>query len=242
VRAAPRLVAGLDEAGRGPVLGPLVVACAITDDPAGLAALGVRDSKALTPAARGRLEPLIKARLKGFALVVLEPGEIDASRKRMSLNAIEGEAFARAAVEALYAAGATSLASLQADAADAKASNFRAMIVRGLAERAPHIRVSKYEVEHKADTRLPAVSAASILAKTERDRRVLAIAASIGKDVGSGYPSDPTTVGFLRDYIRANKDLPAFARRSWKPAQALLREAGANHRALESFGSGGRPP
>ncbi len=234
------LVAGIDEAGRGPVLGPLVVACALTDAPDVLADLGVRDSKELKRAARERLEPQIKTRLRSFSLVVLEPRDIDLGRTRRSLNEIEGDAFARAAAKAAEKAGAGAFSLLQADAADARETNFRAMIVRGLAAHAPQLRVGRFQVEHKADVRFPAVAAASILAKVERDRRILEIAKRAGCEVGSGYPSDPTTIRFLREYITANQDLPPFARRSWKPAQALLLELTKRHKALDTFEDGGK--
>jgi ribonuclease HII len=226
------LTAGVDEAGRGPVLGPLVVACAITDDPEGLAALGVRDSKVLSPTARERLEGELKARLPAFALVVLEPEEIDRGRSRRSLNAIEGEAFAKAVAAAARPLRVSTLAALQADAADASETTFRG---KGLAREAPSLAVHRFAVEHKADARYPAVSAASILAKVERDRRIRALAVSVGEPIGSGYPSDPATVAFLRGYIRANQDLPPFARRSWEPAKALLREAGLQDHSLDGF-------
>lgn len=204
--------------------------------------MGVRDSKALSRSAREALEPKLKNRLKGFAVIALEPAEIDRGMSRKSLNEIEGEAFVRAVVDAAFGARAASLLSLQADAADAVESNFRAFLVKGLAHRAANLQIGRFEVEHKADERYPAVSAASILAKVERDRRVKRIGDDLGLDIGSGYPSDKVTMGFLREYIRANKDLPPFARRSWQPAKELLRRFAANDRTLDHFGDGGDPP
>lgn len=211
-----------------------MVACALTEAPEDLTALGVRDSKELSPARREGLEGVLKGRLRGYALVVLDPREIDA-RGRRSLNAVEGDAFVRAVIDATRSAGATALHRLQADACDTSEAAFRGMLVRGLARHAPALAVGRFEVEHKADARYPAVSAASILAKVERDRRVRALSQSVGCDIGSGYPADETTMGFLRDYIRANKDLPPFARRSWQPAKDLLRQAGGKSRPLDEF-------
>jgi ribonuclease HII len=238
----PTRVAGLDEAGRGPVLGPLVVACVITADPEGLKALGARDSKALTASAREALEAPIKAQAAGYALEVLEPAFIDRERAKRSLNEVEGAAFCRAAAAAAERAGCTALDVLQADAADAKESNFRSMLVRGLSEVAPTLRVARFEVHHKADARYPAVSAASILAKVERDRRIEAIAQAQGADIGSGYPSDPVTSAYLREYISANKDAPPFARRSWKTVRQMLNEAGLGNHALDAFDERGDAP
>jgi ribonuclease HII len=217
------------------VLGPLVVACVVTDDPAGLRALGARDSKALTADRRAALEAPIRAFAKGFAYEVLEPFAIDRERKARSLNEVEGAAFARAAAAAAQAAGAPSLDLLQADAADAVEENFRDMIVRELRAQAPRLKVRAYAVEHRGDQKFPAVSAASILAKVERDRRVARLAAEIGEPIGSGYPADPVTDRFLRGYISAHKDLPPFARRSWETAQRMLKEAGLEQTPLDAF-------
>jgi len=239
---AGRLVAGVDEAGRGPVLGPLVVACAVTDDPASLTKAGVKDSKLLSPSARERLETDLKSRLRGYSVVVIEPGEIDRERKRRSLNAIEGDMFVQAAVEAALAARTAALDVLEADAADAHEPNFRAMLVTGLAVHAATLRVARVVAEHKADARYPSVGAASILAKVERDRRVRALGEKEGADIGSGYPADPVTMQFLRDYIRANGDVPPFARRSWETSAHLLKEAGTRDHSLDQFAKDGAPP
>lgn len=197
--------------------------------------MGARDSKLLSPEKRAALEAPIKAHAKGFALIVLEPADLDREVPRHRLNEAEGRAFARAAAAAAREAGASSLGILQADAADAVEANFQAMIARALAATAPRLRVGRWEVEHKGDTKFPAVSAASILAKVERDRRIEAIAAELGQEIGSGYPADPATERFLRDYIRANKDLPPFARRSWKTSRKMLKEAGIPQRPLDDF-------
>jgi ribonuclease HII len=75
--------------------------------------------------------------------------------------------------------------------------------------------------EHSADGTYPIVAAASIVAKVERDRRVEELRDEYG-DVGSGYPSDPTTRAFLREYVREHGRLPACARASWKTCDDVL--------------------
>jgi ribonuclease HII len=79
--------------------------------------------------------------------------------------------------------------------------------------------------EHGADERHRLVGAASILAKVERDVRIAAIDADYEADIGSGYPSDPTTRAFLADYVDRHGDLPACARRSWSTCEDVLRAA-----------------
>jgi ribonuclease HII len=76
------------------------------------------------------------------------------------------------------------------------------------------------------------VAAASIVAKVERDRHVDDLRAEYG-EVGSGYPSDPTTRTFLRDYVRDHGELPACARTSWKTCDDVL--VAATQSALDEF-------
>jgi ribonuclease HII len=69
--------------------------------------------------------------------------------------------------------------------------------------------------EHKADVNYPIVSAASIVAKVERDLDIAELH-EIHGDFGSGYPSDDDTIAFLESWMRTNNSEPEFARKSWK--------------------------
>jgi len=217
------------------VLGPLVVACAVTDDEAALRELGARDSKALSPAARERLEPVLKERLIAFAVKALDAPSLDALMASHTINEIEVGLFADVALGAARAASLRSLAVLQLDAADANAASFARGVVQALASRDSGFDARSVVAEHRADVRFPAVGAASILAKVERDRQVRAIAREVGQDIGSGYPADPVTVQFLRDYISAEGDVPPFCRRSWQTTKDLLNQAGRVNQRLEEF-------
>jgi ribonuclease HII len=88
------------------------------------------------------------------------------------------------------------------------------------------------ESRHGADESDVVVGAASIVAKVDRDAAVAALAEEYG-EVGSGYPSDPTTREFLREYVAETGDLPACARRSWQTCADLL--AAADQSALDDF-------
>ena len=77
----------------------------------------------------------------------------------------------------------------------------------------------KVVAEHKADDRYPIVSAASIIAKVERDRAIQKIKKKY-KDIGSGYPSDPKTIKFLKTIPPG--DLPDFIRRSWATVERII--------------------
>jgi len=201
--------AGVDEAGRGPVLGPLVVAGVLADDERALAALGVKDSKKLAPARRETLDLAIRGAAAAVVVRVAEPAELDRAMARGSLNALEAELFA----EVLDALGADEAA---VDACDVDAKRF------GLAVGARMARPCRIASEHKADARHPVVSAASIVAKVERDRLMAEVGRALGRDVGSGYASDPTTQRFLADWHREHGDVPACARRRWETTRRLL--------------------
>ena len=80
------MICGVDEAGKGSVLGPLVVAGIGVSSEERLGDLGVRDSKQLSPKERERLYPLIRRRCK-VATVMIDAQEIDATRNEMPMNA-----------------------------------------------------------------------------------------------------------------------------------------------------------
>lgn len=232
---APLLVGGLDEAGRGPVLGPLVIACAITDDEGMLRQLGVKDSKALTPAARERMAPELQRKLAGVCVLTVNAARLDSLMGERTLNEIEVSMFGEATLTAARNVGIARLDVLQVDAADTNAAAFGGYVRQVLEIMDPEFQVGDVVSEHKADTRYPAVGAASILAKVERDRQVRKISEEAGVDVGSGYPSDPVTKQFLRDYISANGDVPPFCRRAWQTTTDLLNEAGLVNKKLEDY-------
>jgi ribonuclease HII len=212
-------ICGIDEAGRGPVMGPLVVAGVKVESKDVLMALDVRDSKKCTPKKREWLYGEIKKRCQCEVRVV-SAREIDDLRKDITLNQLEVNVYADI-VSALRPAKA------YVDSVDTNEERFGKDILRQL----------DHEVDivsrHKADDIYPEVGAASIIAKVERDRIVKAIGLEIGKDIGSGYPSDPVTQRFLRDWYSENGDLPPHTRRSWKTAKKIIEES--QLRSLDSF-------
>ncbi len=207
--------AGLDEAGRGPVVGPLVIGLVAAKSSAKIARLGVRDSKTLTPTRREELAEAIRAKADHVEWLALEPAQLDASMKRRSLNDVEVEAFAQLAsrlVADIYFL----------DACDVDAARFGRNFLQHLGRAAAPRVVS----EHKADTKYPLVSAASIIAKVERDRRISEIAARLEPDVGlplgSGYAHDATTIAFLREHLERFGRLPDEARTEWATSRDLI--------------------
>ncbi len=205
------LVAGLDEAGRGPVVGPMAIACAVFDDKGRrkLANLKVRDSKKVSPKRRAEIEPDIKKAAREWKVVLVSPADIDRQRKSESLNVIEAKAMAR-----LLVALECQPARILVDAADSVAANFAAKIAYCVEECSPGFVLSELVAEHKADDRFPEVGAASILAKVARDQAVEDLKKELG-DFGSGYPADEATKNWLRQRIQSGDGLTEHVRRSW---------------------------
>lgn len=206
------LVLGIDEAGRGPVVGPMVIAAVLVEekDEKFLRSLGVKDSKLLAPGKREELAPVIRKTAREIHSVAISAQEIDEKRKIMSMNELEALKIAE-----LIERFKEKIGRVFIDAPDPDAKSFCARIRKYLAE-AP-----KMACEHKADVRYPCVSAASIIAKVERDREIRALEGKWGA-IGTGYPHDARTIGFLEKWLRDKGSLPDFARKSWETSQRLL--------------------
>jgi ribonuclease HII len=171
-----KLIAGLDEAGRGPAIGPMVIAgVAIREgrEPE-LLSIGVKDSKKLSAKRRDELLPQIMARVENYHVEVLDAEVIDSLRSERNLNQIEADAMAKI-IDRLWPDIA------QIGSVDVDPARFGAEILRRM--------VAKPEVfsVHHAEDRFPAVAAASILAKTARDRMVGELKLS-GETLGQVIP------------------------------------------------------
>ncbi len=195
-------ILGIDEAGRGSVLGPLVIAGVIIPEKREkiLERMGVKDSKRLTPNRRTILSRKLKKMFE-YEIVVISALEIDQMRADgVNLNDIEKNAM-RDLIIKLNPEKAI------VDAVDVKAERFQTNLCESTG--------IDVIAEHKADDKYIEVSAASIIAKAERDAQI----AEINKEyikmggIGSGYPSDPTTKKFLSNYTY--DEMPEFVRKSW---------------------------
>lgn len=200
---------GVDEAGRGPVIGPLVVA-GVCGEESKIASLRVKDSKKLSPKRRERLAEEIKKVAAKIVVIKIEPEEIDALRERMTLNEIEVELFARVISQ-------LNGDKVYVDAADVNEERFAEEIKKRLGKDVEIIS------EHKADSKYPMVSAASIIAKVERDRIINELKKELG-EFGSGYPADERTKRFLEEYVREHNELPPHTRHSWKSAKRAIKK------------------
>lgn len=207
---------GVDEAGKGPVLGSMFAAAVRA--PAEALPDGIDDSKRLADERREELA----ARLRADDRVAVGVAEITPARiDDGNMNDLTVAAHAEA-LSAVVEAGDAGLC----DAGDVDAARFAARV----AERVDaDVGIT---AEHGADGADDLVGAASILAKSARERHVAALREEFGA-VGSGYPSDPTTREFLREHVGSTGELPACARASWSTCDDVL--AAAEQAALGDF-------
>jgi len=213
---------GIDEAGRGSVLGPLVVGgfLARESDLHRLVGLGVRDSKLLTPARRTELFAGLQA-LGRRERIELLPPTIDAFVRRGRLNELEARAFGRLVRR-------TGPARAYVDACDTNARRFGGRVAHWAG-----VEPGAVDARHKADRDLPIVAAASIVAKVHRDRAIERLAKRLGAEIGSGYPSDPTTRAFVEGALRDRGPPKPWLRYSWATTETL--KPRPRSRSLESF-------
>ena len=200
------MIAGVDEAGKGAVLGPLVVAAVAAHTWDAVAVLGERDSKALTPRRREALCAEIVASLP-FAVVMVSAEAIDEARACSTMNAIVAGAHA-ASLRRLAASG-RQVTVAHLDACDVREGRYAATVGGQLGFPCTVV------ANHHADGLLAVVGAASIVAKVYRDRAIRALEDEHGP-LGSGYPSDPATGRFLDSCLDAGGPLPPFVRASWR--------------------------
>ena len=218
------LVAGVDEAGRGCVIGPLVIAGVLAKEETlpVLKRIGVKDSKLLSPQKRETLAAEIRRLTEKHIIIKLSPAEIDraveSGRKLHKLNRLEAENMARI-IDALNPEEA------YVDAADVVEERFKHHIQEVLKSKA------RIVSKHKADKIYPIVSAASIIAKVERDREISILTEQYG-DFGSGYLTDPKTMAFLKQWLKSHGEYPECVRKSWKPAKKARNEQGTQQKTL----------
>jgi ribonuclease HII len=212
------LIAGVDEAGRGCVIGPLVVAGVMikNENMSILNELGVKDSKLLTPEKRELLYPVIIQLTEKYHTIKIMPSQIDivveSARRLHKLNRLEAQTMAQI-IEELKPDQA------YVDAADTVEQRFGNHIRERLKTK------TRIISRHKADRIYPIVSAASIIAKVERDREIENLRHEYG-NFGSGYLTDEKTMIFLKQLLERHGDYPDFVRKSWKPAKRVKSENG----------------
>lgn len=202
-------ICGVDDAGRGSMLGPLVIAGILLNKKnlKQLSSLGVKDSKKLSPKSRENLYKKIINIADDYYVAKISPKSIDASVKNHCLNGLEAKYMAKVVSK-------LNPDTSYVDSCDVNPARFG----REISQMSGNHKIKSY---HYADSRFVVVSAASILAKVTRDRAIM----KLRKDhnLGSGYPSDSVTVKFVTNYYKMNHALPIFVRKSWKPVQKIVK-------------------
>ncbi len=219
-------ICGIDEAGRGPIIGPMVMAGVLIDeqDEHKLKAIGVKDSKLLSPSEREDMFELIKSIAKGFSIMVVPPQEIDDAvfgKDNLNLNRLEAKKTSEI------------LNNLKPEIAYVDCPSNNTAAYNSLLNSQLSFRPKKLITEHKADVNYVVAGAASILAKVTRDNEIRAIRKKIKLDFGSGYLSDQKTQAFFEQHYMSHADL---FRKSWKPYQDKLKKQFQS--TLEGFSNG----
>lgn len=200
---------GIDEAGRGPVIGPMVMAGVMIEDKEEitLKEMGVKDSKLILPNKRNFLFGEIKKMAKGYEILSSSPKEIDDTLFSEDMNLNKLEALKSAMI----------INKLKPDKVilDCPGTNIE-KYVDSVKLFLKHKKV-KIVAEHKADYKYPVVGAASILAKVTRDGEIEKLKKKYG-ELGSGYPSDQITKEFIKKNFEKH---PEIFRKSWKTFQNL---------------------
>ncbi|MEZ0393540.1 MAG: ribonuclease HII [Desulfurococcaceae archaeon] len=199
---------GVDEAGRGPLVGDMVVAGVLLGDAEldALRELGLRDSKELSPRRRADLYREIVNRSLMVTAVYVAPWSLDALNVNLATaRAIESILRAVGAYARARGLGAVNVYVDEVKGAD--------VMIRSSCARALGAVLGEVLVEADADAKYLPVSAASVVAKVERDRVASALRMHYG-DFGSGYPTDPRTLEWLRAFAALERP-PILVRRKW---------------------------
>ena len=214
-------VLGIDEAGRGPVVGPMVVAGAMIEEknlPI-LEKIDVKDSKLLSPAQRRAIAKELVKVLDSFEVRVIGPELIDQALNdpHSNLNKLELATFASITNQ-------MNPDKVIVDCPSVNDKKFLGEIKQKLDHKRDVI------AEHKADSKYLIVGAASILAKERREEEIKKIKDKIGIDFGSGYLSDPRTSIFMQQNF---KTYPEIFRKTWAPYKELM--SGKHQKKLDEF-------
>lgn len=201
------LVCGVDEAGRGSMIGPLVVAAIAIEKSKipELEKIGVKDSKKLSPKTRETLYKKIIKIVDDYQISKATPKQIDLAVNQHKLNSLESIHMAKVITKLQPSVS-------YVDSCDVNATRFGKEIAK--------ITRSKIKSYHHADSKFVVVSAASIIAKVTRDKAIASLAKK--HPVGSGYPSDSRTVSFVKNWFLQNGKLPNYVRKSWAPSKLIM--------------------
>ena len=207
---------GVDEAGHGAVMGPLVISSVLLDDESEkeLQFQGVKDSKQLSPEKRFHLYDQILERAKRSCSIHISSITIDKQRQLgLSMNRIEENHIF------------TLLKKYVDDPVDEVVIDaFVSKQNRLYNEICKLFPSSMVRCEFHADATYPVVACASVIAKVERDRAMISLSQELGRDLGSGYPHDELSTSYIREFVKEHGKPPTIARSSWLTTQRIVEE------------------
>jgi len=217
------LLLGIDDAGRGPVLGPMVLAGVLIkkQDEKELKEWGAKDSKQVKKEKREEIAEKIKKKFS-FASEIIHAHEIDTKTNNgINLNRIEAIAAARIVNELAEKTENSEIIEVYIDCPSPNCENWKAVVERYI--KAEIKKRIKIHAEHKADVNHVVCSGASIIAKTTRDSEIEKIKKDLGCDFGSGYASDELTMQFVRDNFSILKE-KKLIRECWDTCKQIKKE------------------
>ncbi len=220
------LILGIDDAGRGPVIGPMVLAGCLVEEETGkeFKKLGVKDSKQLTNKRREFLAEIIVQKAIAFEVILINPSEIDGKNSH-GINLNDVEAIACAEIINKINKGFKQIKVI-IDCPSVSIEKWKNFLKTKIDD------LSNLEIvcEHKADKNYVEVSAASILAKNAREKEMNILKKEYGEEIGSGYTSDPATCKFLEKYAEKHKEAGIFRQTwtTWKKACANIKQRKLN--------------
>jgi len=215
------LLLGIDDAGRGPVIGPMILAGCLIDEKVipTLKKLGVTDSKQLTQKRREFLEEKIKEIAETFEVIIIPPTEIDQKNSEgTKLNEVEAIACAEIINKINKGYNKIKVTIDCPSVSISKWTDFLKTKIQNLS----NLEIS---CEHKADKNHTSVAAASIIAKCLREREMDALKKIYGNHIGSGYCADPLTCKFLEKNALKHKEDGIF-RQTWITWQKAYQNLG----------------
>jgi len=202
-------ILGIDEAGRGCCIGPLVMCGYLIDERRldKIKAIGAKDSKQLSDSQRRVLLPKLEKLADDLLVLRAEPHEIT----HINLNKLEIDKMQNII-------NSFDADRVIVDAIEANTKKFSRKLMSGVDDKKIELIAENY-----ADSKYPEVSAASIVAKVRRDQNIIKLHREYGF-FGSGYPNDPYTINFLRNWIKKNSIFPPIVRKKWITVKNLMKE------------------
>ncbi len=202
-------IAGIDEAGKGPVIGPLVVCGVLCEEKEveALKKLGVKDSKKLSPERRREIAEKLK-RLVKYEVIVISPQELNSKMERMTLNEILKDVCAKI------------ISKLNPDVVFVDSFDVKP---ERLEDELKQLTGKEVIAMHEGEREV-IVAAASIIAKCLRDEMIEELKRKYG-DFGSGYASDEKTRRWLEDQIKKG-EIPEIVRKKWKTVEKIRQKLG----------------